>query len=149
MKFCTEKCIHIIAWFTIISALALMGLFIFWLVYPYQTTDFINSPFPVQNKKVKVGGYVFYRVDYCKYTDLIPEVSKTFIDGVLYTIPPAVGAKNPMGCHTNLVQTYVPKALVPGKYVIQINYKYHVNPLREIEIKTETEPFEVVEKEDI
>jgi len=135
-----NKALIIIAWFTIISALLLMSLVIFWMVYPYKTTDF-KTPFPIQTKEVKRGGYVFYTVDYCKYTDLLPEISKTFVDGVLYTIPPALGASNPTGCHSQLIQTYVPKALVPGTYVIQINYKYKLNPLRVIEVKTETEPF--------
>lgn len=131
------------AWFTIISAIALMSLCIYWLVYPYNPIEFKQSPFPVRDKITKRGGYVFYTVEYCKYSDNLPQVSKTFIDGVLYTIPEAVGARNPEGCHTNLVQSYIPKALVPGEYVIQINYKYKMNPLRTIQVFTETEKFTV------
>lgn len=134
-----------VAWFTIISALALMFLCIYWMVYPYKTTEF-TSPYKVKEKTVPRGGYVFYDVPYCKYTELIPDISKSFIDGVLYTIPPAVGAKIPLGCHTMTVQTYVPKALVPGNYIIQINYKYKVNPLRTIQVATQTEEFAVGEK---
>ena len=134
----------IFAWGTIIAAISLMSLFIFWMVYPYKATEFTNVPYPVQNKEVESGGYVFYNVHYCKYSDTIPQVSKSFIDGVLYTIPPAVGAVVEKGCHEFLVQTYVPKALVPGTYIIQINYKFRMNPLKTIEVTTETEPFTVV-----
>lgn len=138
-----NRLMKFIAWLTIFSAIGLMIICIYWVVYPYKTVEFTKTPFPVKEKTTQRGGYVFYEVDFCKYTERLPQVSKTFVDGVLYTIPEAVGAKNPTGCHVNLVQTYIPKALVPGDYVIQINYKYKVNPLRTIEIYTETEKFKV------
>ena len=96
-------------------------------------------------KTIKSGGYLIYDVEFCKYTKHIPVISKTFIDGIIYVVSenqPAV--EKPVGCRVNKVQVYVPKALPKGEYVLKTSFRYQLNPLRYLDITTETEKFMVV-----
>ena len=138
------KLFYCIAWATLAVATGLIILVTYWLTYPYKTIDFIDLPNKIEVKTVKSGGYLVYNVEYCKYTDLNPLVSRSFVDGILYVSPEQPATKKPIGCGTNHVQIYVPKALPLGKYVLKTSYKYQVNPLRTIDISTETEQFEVI-----
>ncbi len=138
----STKVFSFLSWATIAIGFGLIAVVIYWLFVPSVPITF-EKPFKVEQKEVKSGGYLFYEVKYCKYTKIIPEISKTFVDGILYTIAPAPAVENPLGCHTNRVQQYIPKAIPVGKYYIDITYHYQLNPLRHHDVTVQTEEFTV------
>lgn len=140
-----EHLIQKLSWVAILSANFLIILLAVWMFWPYKTITFKNGEQKVLNKTLRGGSYLSYEVDYCKYTKIVPIVTKTFIDGILYVLPPNIAIEKPVGCAKIVSQVYIPKALPPGKYILKSSYRYQVNPVRFIDVVTETEKFEVLE----
>lgn len=138
------KIINYISYGTLISALVLLLVVFYWLLYPYEPIEFNNMPHAVENKQVKPGDHLIYTVEYCKNSTVVPIASKYFIDGLIYAIPDTLATVKEVGCGQSRVQVYVPRALPKGKYFIEASYRYQVNPIRYIDVVTRTEQFEVI-----
>lgn len=154
-----NKAFQLIAWITILTALGLMVVSLYWLFYPYKVVSFKsvvkNSAVPihkVENKIVKSGGTLIYYVDYCKYTSSTPEITKSFVDGLIYQIPPAVSMITKVGCGVNTIYIDVPESLpvkddvkkISGIYSIKITWVFPLNPIRKETLLTQTEEFTVI-----
>lgn len=137
-----KKLLIYISYFTIFSAFILLSLVSYWLIYPYKVAEFSNLPFPIENPMVKRGERVRYKIQYCKYTNINPQLTKYFIDGVVYKTPKTPSIV-PKGCGTIISDAYVPKALPSGTYSLKTVAEYHVNPIRTVEIINYTQPFQV------
>jgi hypothetical protein len=137
------KPLHIFSYITILLALFAVLLSGYWILYPYKTIKFNVTPLPIlnENKTVKSGGYLSLSLDYCKYSNITPQVNRTFTDGILYDIPPSIVSSKDIGCSVVVLHVYVPKALPPGNFVLKSVYRYQVNPIRSIDVSVETEPF--------
>lgn len=142
------KIINILSWIVIVSMMALILLFGFWYLYPYNLIEFKSPVYTVlnENKTVKSGEILKYEVDYCKYTDLDPVVTKWYVDGLVYQTPEGRGVIFP-GCRKQIVNNLVPENLLPGEYYIKIFIDYEVNPIRHIIYENRTEKFTVLAKE--
>lgn len=134
----------LVQWLGLITAWLLILLCGFWLLYPYKTIEFNRPLGLIQNedKTVKRGDRIRYLIDYCKYTNIMPEITKFFIDGVVYETPKTVGVAS-KGCGLQISDAYVPKAIPEGTYSLKIVATYKVNPIRTIKIVSQTEPFVV------
>lgn len=139
----SQKIFNYVSWITIFSAGCLIILFGYWYIYPITPIIF-ELPFKVENKEVKSGDYLFYLVKYCKNTKVIPIISKTFVDGVTYTVQQEPAVENKVGCGERRIAQYVPKALPLGKYHISITYHYQMNPVRYIDVVAKTEEFTII-----
>lgn len=115
----------------------------FWLLYPYKTIEFNQPSARVETKQVERGGYLVYVIDYCKYTEKEANISRSFIDGLIYLTPDGI-SDVPKGCGEKRIQMYVPRNMPVGKYRIMQVRHYEVNPLRHIDIVYYTEEFEVL-----
>jgi hypothetical protein len=117
-----------------------------WTLYPYKTIKFNDPVLPIlnENHQVKSGGYLLIKLDYCKYTNEIPLVSRTFADGVLYDVAPTPVSQKPIGCAIITLQIYVPKGLPLGEYTLKNTYHYKPNPVRTVNIAIDTEKFTIV-----
>ena len=131
---------YLFSWLTILTALFLMSMVIYWLIYPYKTVDFKKDVFPVENKIVEQGGRLRYEIDYCKYNETIPQITRYFVDGVLYETPEISGGLI-SGCNNIMRDIYIPKAIPDGNYKIKIVIHYRLNPIRTVEIVKFTEQF--------
>ena len=142
------KSLYILSWLVIISAIALMLLFGFWMLYPYKPIVYNDPVYPIlnENKTATVGGILSYEVDYCKYTDIYPEVFKRYVDGIIYQTPPGRGIVY-QGCRVQQVDNLVPTTLIPGKYKMEVIVDYQMNPIRHIIFTNYTEDFTIVAKE--
>jgi len=138
------KLLHYLTWITIVSALLIMSVATFWLVYPYTVTDMYNQPFPVDKEIYKSGEYITYTVDYCKYHPISPTLSRSFVDGLIYNIPDSIGNIYTPGCGSTKVLIYIPIALPPGQYAVHTTFRWSVNPLKTIETTTRTQKFTVI-----
>ena len=142
----SDKILQLLIWFVILTALGLMLTAIFWLTHPYNPIEFKDKVLPVLNEKkqVKSGDYLLISLDYCKSTNEIPLVTRTFADGILYDTPIAPVSYKGTGCGKIVVQVYVPKALPVGIYTLKNSYIYQVNPIRKLEVHIDTEQFTIV-----
>lgn len=123
-------------------ALGIMLLLGFWAFYPYNPVEFKSNVYPVMNENhtVKHGEILKYEIDYCKYTDQLPVLSKKYIDGIVFETPLGRGIII-KGCHKQIIDNVVPDTLVPGEYYMQIVIDYEVNPIRHIIYVNNTEKF--------
>lgn len=113
----------------------------FFLLYPYKTIEFRNEEQKIITPLV--GTAVIYEIDYCKYTNASAVAMRALVDG--YTLPLVpVESTLPKGCGTKRFVISIPTNTPAGKYYIQINLLYKVNPIREIMVSTRTEEFTVL-----
>jgi uncharacterized membrane protein len=139
-----NKIFYLLSWVGIISAIILLLTSGFWLLYPYKIVTFKTPTYPIVNKIVKQGDFIKYVSDYCKLLDVKPTISRSFVNGIIFTTPMTVTNRD-MGCNKLIVAVEVPKELPIGIYHLETNYKYKINPLREIVIKHSSDTFEVKE----
>jgi len=137
-----KKLWYIFSWLTILTALSLMSVVIFWLIYPYKIVEFKENTFTVLQKEVIQGGRLKYYVDYCKFTEKQPQTTRYFVDGVLYETPEISGGLD-KGCYKIIRDIYIPKAIPKGNYKIKIVIKYKLNPIKSYEIVKYTEQFTI------
>ncbi len=116
-----------------------------WLIYPYNPATFRTLPHKVTPEVVEGGKFVTIHVDVCKNMQVAPEISRVFVDGVVYQIPAYITVDDEVGCKVRKVQIYIPKGLPTGKYFVSTSYRFKVNPIRTVEMQTRSEQFEVVE----
>jgi len=134
------------AYLSLLLTGGLLAVIIYWLTFPYKVIDFNDGAFRVNNKQVRQGEYLSYEVSYCKYTESLAEVTISFVDGIIYTTPRDPQAFYELGCHTKTILLYIPKALPGGKYYLNHNFNFELNPIREVNINAQTEMFEVLER---
>lgn len=139
-----NKIIQFISITAIISAISMIIMVVYWLTYPYKVADFKNNPFPIMNENriVVRGERLRYFIDYCKYTNIMPELTKFIIDGVVYEMPKTVGIAY-KGCNNVVSDVYIPRSIPSGTYHLKTVARYKMNPLRTIEIINETERFTI------
>ena len=130
-------------WTVLISALGIVLLVSYWMLYPYKTVTF-KQPFVVLNSPVKIGDNLLMLVNYCKYTTEIPTVTSHFVDGIAFDVPEKSVVAKKVGCGEMVISEPIPEHLPPGDYVLQRVYKYHPNPIRDIQVVTETGSFIVI-----
>ena len=137
------KLLNCLSFATLFSAFVFIVILTYWSAYPYKPLVINKQPFHVISKEVKAGGILNYEIDYCKNTTLVSHISRSFVNGLLFTMPVVEGA-NKLGCGVNNILMKVPEELPAGEYTLEINYKYQVNPIREISVKIKSEPFRVI-----
>lgn len=136
-----DKTLKPLASLTAILGLALALLILFWSFYPYVVTKY-TSQLLTERTEYTQGDDTFYRVSYCKYMDLKPEVSKHFVDGLIFNAE-QTSANLEMGCSGQAVYLHIPSTLPPGNYHIEIELKYQVNPIRTVTVKNTSNWFTV------
>jgi len=135
---------HIIIILSLVSIVAMFCVFMFWWLYPYQTST-QKQPYEVLTKEIHQGEMMVYKIDYCKYTDKIPTVSRQFIDGIIYAVPQG-NAQLKQGCGHATNSIRVPTSLPPGEYYVHATVVWQMNPIRTITKEYETEKFTVLKK---
>ena len=136
MKFLKIYSIIIIS-FTV----ATLMIWLYWSLYPYKTLV-INKPIKTTELVYKPEDVLTYTLDYCKYTNKEASISRSFIDGVILTMP-LIKANNQKGCRVSNISLIVPN-LPSGKYKLRNDYFYQVNPIRTEVVQEFSNFFEVV-----
>ena len=146
LKFCNsaEKILNCISFASIGMGFAFIITLLFWYSYPYKPLVINHQPFHISTREVKQGGLLIYEIDYCKNTDTVSTVSRSFVNGLLFTMPIVEGS-NKRGCGVNNVFLQLPPDLPAGDYVLEINYTYRMNPIKDVSVKVSSEHFTVVE----
>jgi hypothetical protein len=137
---------------TIGVALLLLGIGLFWIVYPYDVTS-VKEPILIlnENNEIPIGGNIELQLEVNKVNDLIPEVT-IFIecdDGSLLPLVPFASVNLPRGEFTVVNDDYVvPNGAAVGS-ICTFNFRntYQVNPIRSITREWASEEFLVLEQE--
>ena len=140
-----HKFFYISAWAGILSAILMVLVLGFWMVYPYQVLKFNIAPSAISQDSYKRGTPITYIADYCKYVDVPAEITVQFIDGIVFTLPAHAGSFTDVGCGKKVVQLIIPATLPAGEYKISVTHKYQLNPIRSATIISETNKFFVTE----
>jgi hypothetical protein len=140
-----KKLEHFIIWSSMILIVSTFCLIMFWWLFPYKTVKIIEQPYLVSQKTIIQGDNLEYLINACNYTKKIPNVTKQFVDGIIYSTPEGA-VYLPFGCHKTVVQVRVPKNLPPGEYVLKVFVAYEMNPIRTISSEYVTEKFTVIKK---
>lgn len=128
----------------LVLLLGILGVFVFWMTYPYEPTVFQEEPFKVETKVVKQGGALIFGGELCKNYSVRPVISRAFTNGLVFYTPLVVGEKS-IGCQDARVAVRIPQELPVGVYFLKNTYQYRVNPIRIIRLVHNTEEFEVIE----
>jgi hypothetical protein len=130
-----------------------VGLLWFWLLWPEYPLMLKHPIQVIEVQQFGASNTVIYTMDYCKdqkYANLDSEVHYMLVnhDAVLHELPGMAMGTLPFGC--NVVKIALPLPLLqPGVYILRMIRLYHVNPLRPIEVASESPPFEVVASKEI
>jgi len=138
------KLLNYISYFTLLLTFGVLVVVGYWLIHPYQPIVFNKLPFKVDKKVIKAGEELTYNIDYCKHNSIIPNITRYFVDEIVYLLPPVTALAKNSGCHTNKILVSIPPTLPPSTYYLKLNYRYQVNPIRTIDVIAETEKFEVI-----
>jgi len=149
----TYKALGAMAYLTLILAAFLIGVVAYWLFYPYKTieltptTDFeIVAGVEGEANVIEQGRTLSYAFAYEKYTDVIPDITRNFVDGIIFqSSVGGMGLKR--GSGFAIVEVRIPRTLPPGRYYLEITREFHMNPLRTIIESDRTEAFTVIERE--
>ena len=131
------------SWATLITAFVVLWICIYWLVYPYKTVTFHNLPFPVDQKIYKPGECLRIYTEYTRYTDIQSIAVIRFTDGITFTMLPMVFQKSPGTYKGYSLTVRIPDVLPPGRYFLDVNFTYEMNPLRDIVVNARTQEFTV------
>lgn len=127
------------------------------LVWPYKTAK-INGPIVITNEPVPAGTVAYYEVDQCRYTDVLAITTRRLVSvpGEVPGIPDNAGqqqlyvplasseTKAPVGCYKFMPPpVLIPIDTLPGRYYIEFEIHYEVNPIRNVVVKVQSEPFMV------
>ena len=143
-----RKILNIIGYITVLTALALVSVLLFWLLYPYEPVIINREPLEVVTKQVKAGDYLYYKVDRCRNNDSVVIIATYLVDHI--QIPyPTTSVRGTIGCEIKEYNILIPANAVPGAYTLHFTYEFQVNPIRRIINDVQSEPFEVLPCEQI
>jgi len=131
------------------SAFVMLGVLIFWSVFPYNVIDF-TVPIAVTNPDYMVtrGDKLYLETTYDKHIDRNGHGESFIIcdDGNLVTVlpPRIVGVSFPLGEHTLPFDITVPEKTSLGTCHFESTIEYQINPIRTIDYYIYTEDFEVI-----
>lgn len=128
---------------TNIFTMALLILIIYWSVFPRKILEFKKDNFKILTKQVKIGGVLKYQAHTCKYVNSPATVTRSFINGVIFSTPSFESNKK-IGCCNDVISVKVPPELEAGRYYIRNTYVYRLNPVRTVTFIHQSEMFEII-----
>ena len=141
------KIFNTIAYLSLATSFLIVGVGIYWLLYPYKLFVYNTTPMKVLTPNVKIGQDIIYIADYCKYTSKIPKtVVRQLVGGYAYDLPMSTSSNFPQGCGKIevAIPLYTPTSVKPGKYRIKVTGEYQANPLRVWSYEAYTEEFTII-----
>jgi len=146
-------------WFSIIVLIAAFGLLVqlaVWMWYPYNIIEFTKlccnpdgSTFEGlvlnEDKKVKKGNFLHVQIEYNKKINIpTSKITRELMNDRYVTLVTHDTSFFPPGCQKKTLLIYIPENMWPGTYRLSNTFQYHPNPIRTINVKWESEWFEVI-----
>lgn len=143
---------HLLIPCIILVFLAFFGvLYAFWCIFVPVKTLVINNfsytaPIHVETPTLHAGDLLKYKLDYCKYTDAPATGRRLLVDGQQIPLTnPKVSSPLLKGCHIIEREVPIPNTVNPGRYYLDVEIDYDVNPVHIERVYYYTEYFQVVE----
>lgn len=130
----------------IFATLLSMGVFAYWKTAPYKVFELKQYKADVEPDPVIGNGKESLTVsfDYCKYTPLQAQVTRTLIGSrISIDLPVDHQTKLPVGCGKANRAFLIPKINNTGTYHIHYHVIYKVNPVRFVDVDYDTQDFEI------
>ncbi len=134
---------NVVLLFIIVPAIILEMLVIFWLIYPYKPLEILQNP-KVKQQQVKAGEILEYNIKFKKNTDIPSTITRTLIDGVMYTLPTLSPINNGGTYFQNIGSFEIPHSIPAGNYYFITSSCYQMNPLRTVCVEYKSDQFEVI-----
>lgn len=105
-----------------------------------------QAPIHIETPVVHAGDVIKYKLDYCKFTTIVPTSKSQLIDGQIIPLTPSSSSSAglPIGCHITDREVIIPETVNPGRYYYNKELDYPVNVLRTERVYYYTEYFQVV-----
>ena len=106
------------------------------------------QPYKVITKEVKQGDILIYEVDSCKFKSVPARIVRRFVDkdNTQYPQPPE-DSNIIKGCSLSRIPVAVPFNMPAGKWYLDLEVAYKVNPLRTEYYNFKTDEFVIIESE--
>ena len=103
-----------------------------------------NNPMPTDKLVYSRGDTIYFTIQYCRYTTVPTTTYISFVNFLIYDVPPRTFQGGPAGCGTVRGGVVViPDNLPPGKYHLIGKNKYDVNFLVSRYTNWHTAEFEI------
>lgn len=141
-----------------IATLCLVLVVGYWLLRPYNPLE-LTGPIRITNKPIPAGSLAYYTVDQCRNTDKVARAIRRLVtdtelgmtseggqvDRTVYVPLGSSDSHAPVGCYTfSPPPTIIPIDTVPGRYHIEYEIHFQMNPVRDVVVYLNSETFEVV-----
>lgn len=137
-----KRILHTVSWIILVTLAGFMFYGYYQQFAPVKIID-IHSPLKVKTPIVKEGEILVYVGDYCQYKVYPATVSRTLIGSTVVPLP-IVNTIAKRGCHVIDIQIPIPSGTIPGTYNIEGVARYQVNPNRFIDVKFNSESFNII-----
>ena len=137
-----ERTFLFFAWISIFAGIIAISFYVAVSVWPYNPLE-IDEPISIHEDVVHQGGHVVYDIPFCKYADKPSHVQRYLSNGLDVQLSSIV-VNNPVGCETVTLHIDIPECTPPGEYTIRHVATYDYPFGRDVTVRYETEPFQVI-----
>lgn len=130
----------------IVGACLVGALVVYWLHFQDNPPLVVqNDPLPVVSEQTRYapGDTIQFKFDFCRRSRGEINRTRRWIDGLMYTEPPLTIAGGERECTETALVATVPN-IPPGRYYVEYDVSYRVNPLATRLVTFRTAYFEVV-----
>lgn len=124
--------------------LIVIGVLIFWGVYPYDVLDIKNPPVPTNPKQIHAAQLVFLKTNFCKLTNHKGTVQMYLVLETKEILLPVFTDESKKRCEVVDFPFLVPKDLEKGRAHVRFEIVYHVNPIRTVTEVFSSQEFEIL-----
>lgn len=145
MKIDKSKLLTAIIWASFITAIIWIVSSAYLYLVPQESLMVNQGYFPMVDKELKRGEEMKVRANFCKYTDVSPEVSVSLINDTIVGIPFTV-ASFPKGCYDKEISIGpIPHNTVNGRHQLRFQLVYRNNFLNKKTYTIYTDQFNVID----
>lgn len=116
---------------------------IYWGLWPYDIIEWKIDHYQTQKQVYTVGEALTYRTAFCKKGDWVAQQIRRLEDGVVYLFPDLTSSTQE-GCRDFISTTTIVPNVPSGDYYFEIEFIYHVNPVRDIRYTMRSNRFTIL-----
>lgn len=137
-----------VGYFVLALALITLGVVAYWANQSSNVLEIKNDPIPIKfiHSADHPQGIVILKYSFCKNTDAVGIVQTSFVGVGTKILVPEAEDRSLKSCNANLEVPYlIPPQVVPGKYRLNFEARYKINPIKTTVTKWQSQEFEVAE----
>jgi hypothetical protein len=115
----------------------------YWLLYPYEPITVSCIKILNQDKTVKAGEHLIYKIEYKKNMDVVGILNRKLVNDVKIDLSDQYATAS-IGTGKDVVYIRIPHYADTGTYYLWWSARYQVNPIREIVVNKKSEVFTII-----